>query len=81
MDKIKVSKNCYLGVPIRTIKEVYDISNQSKSVVICHTGKYSYDPDVYEVKPASWIMNWQARRLQLQVECGMLHYCVKEEGF
>lgn len=79
--QIKVSKNYYLGAAIRSIKEVYDLSNQHKSIIIVHAGKYSQDEDRYEMKPAAWVINWQARRLQRYVEVGILHYCVKLEDF
>jgi hypothetical protein len=81
MVKIKISKNCYLGAVVRDVLQVYNLANEGKSVVIAHYGSYSSSKDYYEIKPAAWVISWQARRLQSLINQQTIYFCVKEEDF
>jgi hypothetical protein len=80
MVKIKISKNCYLGAVVRDVLQVYNLANEGKSVVVEHYPRYSPDPR-YEIKPAAWVISWQARILQNLINRQTIYFCVKEEDF
>ncbi len=72
----RISKNCWVGVPLRSVKDLYDLSNDNKAVLY----KSKWDGS-FQIYPAAWLINRQARWVQQQIDLEKLYYCVKKEDF
>jgi hypothetical protein len=77
MPPLKISKNCYLGVAITDIKQIYDLVKEKKSIIYRHR----IDSKIFRIIPASWAINLQARILQEDINYKTLYFCVKKEDF
>lgn len=68
----KISKNRYRGVSIRDIVELAVLADDKRAV-------YIKTPYSGYIKPASWVMCWQANTVLHLISVSAIYYCVKED--
>ena len=71
----KLSTNCYRGIMITNVQQVYDWSLQKRSVFIEYRGSCWGG-----IRPASWVISMQARTLSKLINDGYVYYCIRKEN-
>ncbi len=71
----RLSENCYVGVALQSVKELYDLAKEHKAVI------YSSKWGSMCIKPAAWEIHQQAIYVQELIDAQKYYYCVKKEDF